>query len=73
MNRFWEILIVPIQIIFVLLYLFGGPLTFVYLIYIDAQTSNTFLQWLGLIICNVILAAIWPIYWLIEFIKYIFS
>lgn len=72
MNRFWEILIAPVQIIFGILYLFGGPLTFVYLIYTDAQTPHPFFQWLLLIICDVILAGIWPIYWLIELIKYIF-
>lgn len=72
MNRLGEILIAPVLIIFGILYPFGGPLTFVYLIYTDAQTSHTFFQWLLLIICDVILAGIWPIYWLIELIKYIF-
>ncbi|HSW69786.1 MAG TPA: hypothetical protein VLI69_06530 [Gammaproteobacteria bacterium] len=71
MNKLWNILIAPIQFALGLLFAFGAPLTFVYLIYIDAKTSHTFFQWLILIICDAFLSAIWPIYWIFRFFSHI--
>lgn len=55
------------------IFIFASPLTFIWLVYTNAQTSHTFLEWVGLIILNIILAALWPIYWLIELIRYLFG
>ena len=57
---------------FYAIYPFISPLTFVWLIYEDAKQSHSFLEWLMLIVLDMILAALWPIYWSIELIKWIF-
>jgi len=56
-----------------IIYMLGGPLTFVYLVYSDAQTQHSFVTWIVLLICDVILASLWPLYWLFVFVHWLAS
>jgi hypothetical protein len=57
-------LLIPV----VLVSQFAAPLTFVWLIYNDAKSNHVFLKWIVFIFLDVILATIWPVYWIIYFI-----
>lgn len=50
--------------IFWIPFLFGAPLTFIYLIKEDAEYYHSFFGWVGVIIADSFAAGIWPFYWL---------
>lgn len=51
----------------VFIYLFAGPVTFVYLLIHDWKNFNA-LNWIVIIPLDAILAGLWPIYWIIHFL-----
>lgn len=58
-------------IILATVYVLGGPVTFVWLIYTDAQSQHSFLMWCMLLIIDTVLASLWPGYWIFQFIQYL--
>ncbi len=53
-----------IWLIFIMVYLIGDTITFIYLIFFDGYIYNWW-NWIIAVPINVFLSNIWPIYWLI--------